>query len=128
MTVYVATEEWNNCESYEDATDNSEVIGIFSSMEKAKAAVDEIIADRINIVKKMNPNITITSFYDENTGMRPGLYHAVRFDYRSVDEFQGPFHTYTFGLDYFEYYVQELEMDSPKTMYNLNGGVDVSKN
>lgn len=123
MTVYVAMENWTNCESYEDQAENSDIVGIFSSMEKAKEAVDKIMADRIRIVKEQNPNIPINTFSDENTDTWPSLYHEVRFDYQSVGGFQGPFRTYTFGIDHFEYYIHELEIDSAKTMYDLNGGV-----
>lgn len=127
MTVYVAMEEWTNCEDYEDNDTQNAIIGIFSSMEKAKEAVDKIVADRVRLVKEKNPNIPITMYPNEDSDTLPGVYCEVCFDYRTAGEFCGPFGTYTFGTDHFEYDILELKMDSSKTVYNLNGGVLESK-
>lgn len=128
MSVYVAMEEWTNCEPYEDGSDRSDIVGVFSSMDKAKAAIEEIVADRVRLVKEKDPNILITIHSEEDPHTLPGIYCEVRFDYQSVGGFEGPFRTYTFGIDDFEYTIQEFEIDSAKTMYDLNGGVTESVN
>lgn len=98
MNVFILSEYYDNCQSYDNNIDGDVILGAYSSYNKAKQAAMEFQPRSFNVSDEAQRVVTEIS---NNVHMRENVVRELR---EYVDEY----HQYEYEL-----YITEKEMDAP---------------